>query len=656
MKQNKLLLEKIKKDIDKVQIVSFDIFDTLLLRPYIRPTDLFLHIEKAKNKPFFCQLRQDAEREARYKRPDAEDITFDEIYNEIDDNFKLLKQVELDFEYMVLTQNPELKQVYDYVREKKKKLIITSDMYLSPDFLSNVLKKNGFTKFDKIYVSGDVGKGKYTGNLYKHIINDLNVTNSKDILHIGDNKHSDYKKAKKLGIRAILYKQVSKQFLENNPRVSKFLNRNNDKLGASIIVATLAMRWQNKRCGSIDKETYWENLGYEYAGPIAYGYSRFVEKEAINNKLSTLLFVARDGYTLQKVFDTFSSNIKNLYVYAPRFLNLICRLDYDRNDIKQSQAIIDYYSSQSYEIKNAYAKINKHNAKVNHKFIQDNLSLFSPLVKEVSNNYKKYLNNLVNVNGVVGTVDTITGGFSSQRILQYSLNNHTHGLYWGVLKNKIQNNFEYSTFISNDTEVPNDRNVFTANWNFIEFLITSPEYPIKNITADGCPIYDPNPTKAEIKRAELYPDISKSAILFANDIKSKFLGYDIYLEGKVLIDWVNTFIDNPIHEDIRYMSEINFGIDSAHRDYVPLFIEKVSFSNFIKNPFKILKRLRRNIWKTFPQKVLLCLFKPISIKMRGLKKLQLAIFPIMSKQYFFAQLNFSEKCFYRFIIGNDKAK
>lgn len=656
MRQNKLLFDKIKKDIDKVQIVSFDIFDTLLLRPYIRPTDLFLHIEKVKNKPFFYQLRQDAEREARNKRPDVEDITFDEIYNEIDDDFKSLKQVELDFENMVLTQNPELKQVYDYALEKNKKVIITSDMYLSTGFLSNVLKKNGFAKFDKIYISGDIGKGKYTGNLYKHIINDLNVTNSKDILHIGDNKHSDYKKAKKLGIRTILYKQVARQFLESNPRISKFLNQNNGKLGASILVATLAMRWQNKRCGSVNKETYWENLGYEYAGPIAYGYSRFVEKEAINNKLSTMLFVARDGYTLQKVFNTFSSSIKNLYVYAPRFLNLICRLDYNRDDIKQSQAIIDYYSSQSNKIKNAYAKINEHNAKVNHKFIQDNLSLFFPLVKKASDNYKKYLNNIIKNNGSVGIVDTITGEFSSQRLLQYSLKNHTHGLYWGVLRSKFQNNFEYSSFVSNDSETPNGRDVFTANWNFMEFLITSPEYPIKNITTNGRPVYDTNPTNSEIKRAEIYPIISKSAVLFAEDIKNKFGGYDIYLEGKVLINWVNTFIDNPAHTDIKYMSEINFGVDSAHRDYIPLFVEKVSFSNFIKNPFKTLKRLRRNIWKTVPQKVLLCLFKPISIKMRGLKQLQIAIFPIVSKPYFFAQLNFSEKCFYKFMIGNDKAQ
>ena len=36
----------IKNQIDSHLVISFDIFDTLLLRPYAKPTDLFLHLEK----------------------------------------------------------------------------------------------------------------------------------------------------------------------------------------------------------------------------------------------------------------------------------------------------------------------------------------------------------------------------------------------------------------------------------------------------------------------------------------------------------------------------------------------------------------------------------------------------------------------------------
>lgn len=38
-------LDGAKSEILKYDVISFDVFDTLLLRPFIRPTDLFLYIE-----------------------------------------------------------------------------------------------------------------------------------------------------------------------------------------------------------------------------------------------------------------------------------------------------------------------------------------------------------------------------------------------------------------------------------------------------------------------------------------------------------------------------------------------------------------------------------------------------------------------------------
>ena len=43
---NDKLKSQIKRQISQAKIVSFDIFDTLLVRPYVKPTDLFKHMEK----------------------------------------------------------------------------------------------------------------------------------------------------------------------------------------------------------------------------------------------------------------------------------------------------------------------------------------------------------------------------------------------------------------------------------------------------------------------------------------------------------------------------------------------------------------------------------------------------------------------------------
>ena len=72
---------------------------------------------------------------------------------EIDDKFKEMKQNELDWEGRVLKANPEVFEVYEYVKNQGKKVVITSDMYLPTNFLGRVLENKGYKNFDKLYVS-----------------------------------------------------------------------------------------------------------------------------------------------------------------------------------------------------------------------------------------------------------------------------------------------------------------------------------------------------------------------------------------------------------------------------------------------------------------------------------------------------------------------
>lgn len=52
-------------EIKKHDIISFDIFDTLLVRPYVKPTDMFIHIEKLYKAEGFHENRIKAEKLSR---------------------------------------------------------------------------------------------------------------------------------------------------------------------------------------------------------------------------------------------------------------------------------------------------------------------------------------------------------------------------------------------------------------------------------------------------------------------------------------------------------------------------------------------------------------------------------------------------------------
>ena len=58
-------IASIKKSIKFSKIISFDLFDTLFFRPYLKPNDLFSHLEIINNAPGFKNQRIIAEDNAR---------------------------------------------------------------------------------------------------------------------------------------------------------------------------------------------------------------------------------------------------------------------------------------------------------------------------------------------------------------------------------------------------------------------------------------------------------------------------------------------------------------------------------------------------------------------------------------------------------------
>ena len=360
------------------------------------------------------------------------------------------------------------------------------------------------------------------------------------------------------------------------------------------------------------------------------------------------MFVARDGYTLQRVFNTFNDTIKNSYIYAPRFLNLICRLDYWKNDIKQSGAIIEYFRAKDKRIEKLAGATQLQKWSDYHDFIQNNIDIFGKLAGIERENYKSYLLKHAGGTDKIGVVDTITARFSSQKLIQDVIGDTTPAFYWSVLKGAYEGVYKYNQLIENNREI---KYVFTKNWNFMEFLMTAPEYPIKNLTSDGQPVYDPNPTDAEKFRREIYPDVSNGAVDFANDIKQWFNGADIYLNGETLVRWVNCLCDNPTKTDHKNMAKIKHAYDSAHSIYQPLFSVNIPLSYAIKHPKRAIKLARHAMWKTPMQTIATCVTSPVKVRMRGLKQIRILIFPRLQYRYVNFVVRFTRKCFYQVCVG-----
>lgn len=108
-----IITNDIKKEMNKYNVISFDIFDSLLVRPYVKPTDLFELLEKLNNATGFAKAWIKAETESWSKRGG----TFDGIYEFIDQEYKWLKEKELSLEYNGITARSFVKNTYEYAIE-----------------------------------------------------------------------------------------------------------------------------------------------------------------------------------------------------------------------------------------------------------------------------------------------------------------------------------------------------------------------------------------------------------------------------------------------------------------------------------------------------------------------------------------------------------
>ncbi len=224
-------IEVIKNKImdDNIRVVSFDIFDTLLMRPCIQPTDILKIVGKRCGfDGDFLTMRRIAEAEARKNKcVEDDEISYDDIYRWFkilfdfsDEEIEIFKEVELKVEEEYLYARHEMKTIFEFAVSSGKEVIIVSDIYLDRMFIELVLKKNGYEGYSRIYLSSEYKLCKNTGRLYRLILKEYKNKNILpcEVLHFGDNEKSDINEAKKQGIGTI-----------HVPR-TEWIFRNNSKL------------------------------------------------------------------------------------------------------------------------------------------------------------------------------------------------------------------------------------------------------------------------------------------------------------------------------------------------------------------------------------------------------------------------------------------
>ena len=320
------LLEKIKLH----NVITFDVFDTLLKRPFLNQEDIFvsvaeqLYLDNIIVKDF-VKKRKHAEKIARKVFPEKE-VNIHEIYTILEKEYgkevcEKIKKIEIETEINAAMPNMAVYPYYEQCISLKKKIDIISDMYLPGAVIEKILSHIGIKGYNKLYSSCDYRRTKWeNGDLFDVCLKE-NKINPSEVLHIGDNQRADIEMAKKRGIDTYCIANTKYR------TASRYTS-------TKFILSPKNKRYYNRLKNFIDnsipqREEIAFHTGYEIFGPLLCHYIIWLRSIAHSNKIDKIIFFSRDGYILKKAYDLLHDDkVTTEYLYISRRAVIVPLLSY----------------------------------------------------------------------------------------------------------------------------------------------------------------------------------------------------------------------------------------------------------------------------------------------------------------------------------------
>lgn len=327
---------------EKTKFVSFDVFDTAILRPVLEPHDMFAFLNRVAREELklinlnFSEIRRQCERNLRLEMEVdglTQDPSLEQIYERIAGDFclnfkslKKIKQLELDLEIRLSRKNPLIFKIYESALAAGKEVIFCSDSYFDKKTLVKMLVDAGYKKFHTVFTSCEISATKKHGTMFPYVLEFLSV-DANSILHIGDNKKSDDLNPKKINIRTFHVVAPRDQFL-NKKGVHRSLWKSPGTLDFTTRcqLAIFANRFLSENPAMNPEKSLFtgnhQKFGYYAVGPFLYWLMKWIRQEAEAREIDRLCFLSRDGYLPLKAWKIlYGSDDKapsSLYLYASR--------------------------------------------------------------------------------------------------------------------------------------------------------------------------------------------------------------------------------------------------------------------------------------------------------------------------------------------------
>ncbi|MDR7194346.1 rhamnan synthesis F family protein [Luteimonas terrae] len=295
-------------------LVSLDVFDTLVQRPFLSPEAARAYLSRLAEVSLrvedFSRLRARAEARARHEV--HRDPTLAEIYAAMTAlapaaPVEALCALELATERRLLSPRAGVISALAALRARNKRLVALSDMYLDAATLRDILPPAVSALTDTCYVSCETGLRKDDGSVWPVLAKREGVAPAA-WLHIGDNEHADIQQPHWRGMLTPVHVLRAAALLDVVPALRPLRTTPDASWSEQLRLGLIANHFSaiadtgpNAFHGApaISPRT----LGYVVIGPMVLDYLIWLSRLASDTGVEALLFLSREGHLLSHAFE-----------------------------------------------------------------------------------------------------------------------------------------------------------------------------------------------------------------------------------------------------------------------------------------------------------------------------------------------------------------
>lgn len=491
---NGITREQLWQAIDKNEVISVDLFDTLIMRQVLFVTDVFEIVdrrlrEKGVKIADFCGRRLESEKHLAKKKQ----ATLEEIYAYMIAEYQIqgvqatqLAKLEWSVDRELLIPRREVCKLMEEAQSQGKKIYIVSDSYYTKKQLIEILNKYNITFYTEIFASCEYGTGK-TQNLFQIVREKLE---RESWLHIGDDLVADVEGARRNQLE-ICQVYSAADLLEMAGYLGVWNSADTvwNRIKIGMFIAELfnsPFQFEDKERKISVRQSY--DLGYLFFAPMITDFVLWFEEQIEKYKIKNIWFGARDGYLIKKLYDSLEENRESTYLLTSRTAAIRAGME-DEEDIRYV-AEMKFSGSVREQLRERFGIQIIEAAGADP--VEDVLQYTGAILENAQikrENYKKYIQTLKikDEKEQIAFFDFVAKG-TTQMYLSRLVPNHIKGFYFLRLEEEQMSDkqLDIVPFYSDQEK---ESSAIFDDYYILETMLTAPEPSILEFDENGGAIY-----------------------------------------------------------------------------------------------------------------------------------------------------------------------